>query len=395
VKPFPSRLATMSSRVKFRRTIRLRLTVLYGTLFLASGVLLLGITYVLVKYNFPVARIDTITGPADSTAFRSGPPGFSSFKAQIAQGQDAELHQLLVQSCVALAVMAAASAGLGWLVAGRVLRPLRTITSAARDISSTNLNRRLALTGPDDELKELGDTFDALLAHLERSFSSQRQFVANASHELRTPLALEQALLEEVLTDPGPTAESWRTACERVLAASRQQERLIEALLTLARSEAGLDSRQPFDLGALTGQVLLGRQAKAQGRGLQLLATIDPAPTAGNPGLAERLIANLVDNAMQHNLPAGRVEVVTGYRAGRPAITVTNTGPVIPASEVGRLFQPFQRLKRQRTGSGVGLGLSIVQAIALAHHATIAADPNPGGGMIIAVTFPAEGNPAP
>jgi signal transduction histidine kinase len=389
VKPFPDRPATPPSHIRLpRRTIRLRLTVLYGALFLACGVLLLGMTYVLVEYNFPVVRIDTITGPADSSAFQIGFPGLSSFEAQVAQEHDAELHQLLVQSCVALAITAVISAGLGWLVAGRVLRPLRTITSAARDISSTNLNRRLALAGPDDELKELGDTFDDLLARLERSFSSQRQFVANASHELRTPLALEQALLEDILTDPDPTAESWRTTCERVLAASRQQERLIEALLTLARSEGGLDRRQPLDLGALTRQVLLGRHAEAQGHGLQLVATTDPAPTEGDPGLVERLIANLVDNAILHNLPAGRVEVITGCQAGHPALTVTNTGPLIPASEVSRLFQPFQRLNRQRTGPGIGLGLSIVQAIALAHHATIAAHPNPGGGMAIAVTFP-------
>jgi signal transduction histidine kinase len=395
VPPFPADPAAPPPRVRLPwrtvfpwRTVRLRLTALYGALFLASGILLLAITIVLVRYNFPVVRVDTVNWPDGTSASRLAFPSVSSFEAQVAQEQDAELRQLLVQSGVALAVAAVVSVGLGWLVAGRVLRPLRTITSAARNISSTNLNRRLALAGPGDELRELGDTFDGLLARLEQSFSSQRQFVANASHELRTPVALEQALLEEALTHPDPTVESWRNTGERVLAASRQQARLIEGLLTLARSEGGLDRSEPLDLGALTHQVLLGRPAEAQGHELQILATVATAPAAGDPGLVERLIANLVDNAVRHNLPGGLVEVTTGCRAGYAAIAVTNTGPVIPAAEVGRLFQPFQRLNRSRTGTGIGLGLSIVRAIAQAHHATITARPRPGGGMIIEVTFP-------
>ena len=345
MKAFRSAVARVPSNLRpMRRTIRLRPTLLYGALFLASGVLLLTITYLLVEHNFPVVSIQTNTGPTGSLGSQFGFPSMSTFEAQVAHQRAVELHQLLVQSCIALGVMVVVSVAFGWLVAGRVLRPLRTITATARNISSTNLNRRLALGGPNDELKELGDTFDDLLARLEGSFSSQRQFVANTPHELRTPLTLEQALLEAVLTDPDPSSESWRAACERALAASRQQERLIEALLTLARSKGGLDRCQPLDLAVIAHQVLLARHPKAKAHGLQLYATINNAETVGDARLVKRLITNLVDNSIQRNQPSGRIELITGSRDGRPAVAVTDTGPIIPPSEIGRLFQPFQRL---------------------------------------------------
>ena len=336
-----------------RRTVRLRLSLLYGAFFVASGAVLLIITNLLVRHetgnfvyvqttgpggssNSIIAGVANGAPPSSVVGPSPGSPGEAEQQgrqllAQAHRQHAIEVHQLLVGSLIALAVMAVLSIWLGWVVAGRALRPLRTITAAARDISASNLHRRLALSGPDDELKELGDTFDALTARLERSFQSQRQFVANASHELRTPLTLQHALLEAALLDPEVTTEGWRATGARALAANQEQERLIAALLTLARSERGLSHREPFDVADLTTTVLHGRQADADQRGLHVSARLDPAPTMGDPGLAERLVANLIDNAMRHNVGAGRVEVVTETSDDHAVISVRNTGPVLDA----------------------------------------------------------------
>lgn len=375
-----------------RRSIRLRLTLTYGALFLASGSALLAITYFLVAH-FPMT-VENQVQVAPDTGPGRGLDELPPLTELADQQRDAYLDQLLVRSGIALAIMAVVAIGLGWLIAGRVLRPLRTITAATQRISATNLHERLALPGPADELKDLGDTIDALLARLERSFGSQRQFVANASHELRTPLTLQRALLEAALTDPDPDPSAWRTACERTLAAGAQQERLIESLLTLARSEGGLDQRERFDLATIAGEVLSARHADAEQLGVRLTATLDPAPASGDPRLAERLIGNLVDNALRYNdATGGRLEVWTRTRAGRSVVSVANSGVVVPATEVARLFQPFQRLGagRGRHDGGHGLGLSIVEAIATAHEARVHASARPGGGLDIDVSFPAAG----
>jgi signal transduction histidine kinase len=277
-----------------------------------------------------------------------------------------------------------------------VLRPVRTITATARRISATSLNERLALNGPDDEFKELGDTFDGLLARLEASFRAQRQFVANASHELRTPLARQQLASQLALADPEASIESLRMAHERVLASGAQQDQLIEALLTLARGQAGLDRHELFDLADVTRQVLVGRHTEASYLDLDIRCAIRPAPVAGDPRLAERMAANLVDNALRHNEPGGWIEVATDTRAGRAVLAVTNTGPAIPEAETERLLRPFQRLSAVRTGRGrgLGLGLSIVQAIAEAHGAALSLQPRPDGGLRVEVTFPTPGAPA-
>jgi signal transduction histidine kinase len=411
-----------------RRTVRLRLTLIYGGLFLICGAGLLGITYVLVdnatagyfSSTGPGGRtIAGFAGPAAGAGKHGNPPAGTQFiktgpgsttvtltpgqaravtrqiEAMAASQHASEMRQLLIYSGVALAIMAAASAGLGWLVAGRVLRPLRTITAAARDISATSLHRRLALTGPDDELKELGDTFDALLARLDASFAAQRQFAANASHELRTPLAWQRTLVQVALADPEADFESLRAACERVLASGAHQERILEALLTLTRGQAGLDKREPFDLATLAGHVLRARQPGAQDRQLAIHSALAPAPATGDPRLAERLIANLADNALRHNVPGGYIEIVTGTKNSRAVLSVINTGPVVPAAAVDRLLQPFQRLGADRTGhgEGLGLGLSIVQAITRAHGATLTLRPQPAGGLHAEVSFP-EPSPA-
>jgi signal transduction histidine kinase len=430
----PSRISRIRDLPLPRRTVRLRLTLLYGGLFLVCGAGLLFITYLLVGHRLPtyIGQQHQASGSAtrSTVIFQSAgggacklstqslpgaltlpggagspvvaaPGGGSGFGAGIARGlqdqvsqclatqQDDWLNQLLTESAIALGIMTVASAGLGWLVAGRALRPLRTITSAARSVSATSLNARLALTGPDDELKELGDTFDGLLARLEAAFAAQRQFVANASHELRTPLARQQTLIEVALANPETTAESLRATCERVLAAGQQQERLIEALLTLARSERGLDRREPVELRAVASEVVAVRAAEAQAQGVSLRACLDPAATLGDARLAERLIANLVDNAIRHNIPGGEVVMTTQVAGDRAFLSVTNTGPGVPAEHVERLFRPFQRLDADRTArDGVGLGLPIVVAIAAAHGAQLRARPHPGGGLEVEVRFP-------
>jgi signal transduction histidine kinase len=398
-----------------RRTVRLKLTVLYGALFLICGTALLGVTYFLVAKRLPMVAASsgnvTVGGQVigsgseqtgeECFATRVGsagvpvPPTQGALQAPSgcaillnAQRSD-ELDQLLTDSGIALGIMAAASIGLGWLVAGRVLQPLRTITTAARRISARNLHQRLALDGPDDELTDLGKTFNGLLARLERSFSAQRQFVTNASHELRTPLARQRTLVEVALRDPDATVGSLQQTMQRVLAAGEEQERLIEALLTLARSQRGLDRREPLDLAAVTGEAVSAAAPEAQSRGVRLNVSLGAAPLQGDQRLAERLAANLVDNAVRHNVADGWVEVVTGTRAGRSVLSVANTGPLIPPEQVEVLFQPFGRLEATRLSrDGLGLGLSIVTAIAAAHDADLRARPLPGGGLEVEVHFP-------
>ncbi len=390
-------------------TIRLRLTLVYGGLFLCSAVALLAITYVLVHHQYTGSFFissghnavvqyqgaGVIIAKAQRTTLFPVPVGPKALapNAKIAvaaaQGQsDAALHQLFVDSALALAVMAVLSLWLGWVIAGRALRPLRTITDTARDISASSLHRRLDLEGPDDELKQLGNTVDGLLGRLETSFEAQRQFVANASHELRTPLTLERTLLELALSDPNASIDSYRHTCEQLLAVGEQQERLIEALLTLSRSQRGLDSQQPVDLAAITAAAA----AAADHDGLALDTTLQPARTTGNPRLVERLVANLLSNAIDHNVEGGNISLTTETRDGHAVLTVANTGPTIPASELERIFQPFQRLDPARTnnGHGLGLGLSIVQAIADAHEATITTRAPADGGLHIEISFPAH-----
>jgi signal transduction histidine kinase len=400
---FADRLVTRWSALRLPlRTIRVRLTAVYGVLFLASGAGLLAITYFLVRRQYTGTLFVTSgkvgigvdvggvrkVAPPDLTA-----PAPEQTIARAHAQSTAALHQLLIQSGIALAIMAVLSIWLGWLMAGRALRPLRTITNTAREISATSLHRRLALEGPDDELKQLGNTFDDLLERLEATFDAQRRFVANASHELRTPLTLERALVEVALADPNATVETLRRTCEQVLAAGEQQERLIEALLTLSRSQRGLDRREPIDLAAIAGEML----DRVDRDGLTIERTLDRARTSGDPRLVERLVANLIDNAVRHNIADGWIDVATDTGAGRAVVTVTNSGPVIPAGELDRLLQPFQRLENERTtmanGGGLGLGLSIVQAIAAAHMADLTAIPRPEGGLQVEVGFPVTAAP--
>jgi signal transduction histidine kinase len=367
----------------WQRTVRGRLTLLYGLLFLVSGVVLLALTYGFVRHgsSASVHPVPAGGGP--------GLPGSAS--SIVSEQRSTDLRQLLAGSGVALAFMGVLSIVLGRLVAGRVLSPLRAMTTTTQEISERNLHRRLAVDGPEDELKKLGDTIDGLLGRLQGAFDAQRRFVANASHELRTPLTVNRAVLEMSLSDPNADVESLRAACRQVLEEGRYQEDLIDALLLLARSQRGLERREQIDLAGVVADVLAAHESDAQARGLQLERSLSPASLAGDPLLTRQLATNLVENALRHNTPGGRASVSVGTQDGRATLKVVNTGPVIETGEVDRLVQPFQRLTPERTGEhdGVGLGLSIVQAIVEAHDAVLTIEAEPFGGLAVEVRFPA------
>ncbi len=250
-------------------------------------------------------------------------------------GHDVQQHVAGVAMIAGLGLLAL---GIGWLIAGRVLRPLRTITSTARDISAGNLHQRLAVDGPDDEFRQLGDTLDGLFGRLETSFQAQRHFVANASHELRTPLTAEKTLLQVALADPDATTATLRSACEKALHWNGQAGRLIDALLTLASSERGIERPESFDLADLVGQAVRDHRPDAEARGIVIHTDLTPARATGDPALAGSLLSNLVDNAVRHNHDGGRVDIVTASTGGRTVVTIANTGPVVPPGDVDRLF---------------------------------------------------------
>jgi signal transduction histidine kinase len=413
-------------------TVRLRLTALYGSLFLVSGGVLLGITYVLVSHRLPPSGVfvsRSVNGP--NSAIRilvqgapvKTPPGRSvqviggGAGGQISDGigrvlpppgailgqvrtlaeetRASSLHQLVVDSGIALAIMAIASSGLGWLIAGRALRPLRAMTGAAQAISEHNLHERLPEDGPRDELRNLAATFNALLGRLEAAFDSQRRFVANASHELRTPLTLERAIVEVALADPDADVARLRAMATRVLEIGAEQEAIIDALITLARSQRGLDERRPVDLAATVETVLATTRAQAADRAITVEADLRPACAAGDDRLLERLVANLADNAVRHNYPGGWVGIETVTEGGRATLKVSNSGPVVADGDIERLVQPFQRAGPERTtrAAGLGLGLSIVEAIGAAHGAEFRLTTRPAGGLDALVTFPAASVP--
>lgn len=370
------------------RTARLRLTLLYAGLFLLAGTVVIAITYllfarggtVMVAHPVPVAR-----NHAFAQVSQSG--------TSVVDQRNADLGRLLGVSWLALAVATLASIPLGWFAAGTVLRPLRTITDTARTISAGNLHERLALAGPEDEFKRLGDTLDDLLSRLEAAFEAQRRFVANASHELRTPLTLERTLLQVALADPNASARSLRATCEELLATSIDHARLLDSLLTLASSERGLEQREPIDLVQLTKRALRGHSAELERLSLAVSEELAPAATSGDGALIARLVANVIDNALHHNLPGGRIDVRTVTESDQAILSVANSGREIPADQVSRLLDPFERLQPGRRNAGDGrhgLGLSIVRAIALAHGATLTLRAQEGGGLAVTVAFPAQ-----
>jgi signal transduction histidine kinase len=369
---------------RVRMSVRVRFALLYAGAFLVSGLVVLSIAFLAV-----------------SSAKQAGTSGSPVVNHPFAKTVEPSLSLIVT----ALLVLALLSVALGWLLATRLLRPVRLMTATARDISASNLSRRLRTGHRDDEFTRLGETLNELLARLEGSFQAQRHFVANASHELRTPLTAERTLLQVALADPRASQSSLREACEQVLALGLRTERLIDALLTRATGERGIERREPLDLADLAARVVRTRGDLARRCQVRLDATLGPAKAFGDPRLAESLIANLTDNALRYNVPGGSAQISTATREGRAVLSVRNTGAVVPPAEVDPLFQPFQRLGADRVqrsadlgngngagldrGAGHGLGLAIVRAIADAHGACVTARAREGGGLDIAVTFPA------
>jgi signal transduction histidine kinase len=385
-----------------RPTIRIRLTVLYGGMFLIAGVLLLWIIYLLAAQalhqgNAPLftvtygSGVEVISNKCPGLIGETRPTVFNQTLTECMDTQRAlALHTLLQRSLMALIGLAVVAFAFGYLMAGRVLAPLGRITRTARGVVGSDLKRRIELDGPDDELKELADTFDEMLDRLERSFDAQRRFVANASHELRTPLAINRTLLEVQLADPDVSTDLQQLG-RTLLATNERSEQLVEGLLLLARSENEIVDRKPVDLAEAASQALDQTRGEAQAKGVAMRADLAAAVVQGNGVLLERIALNLVQNAVRYNVPQdGWVEVRTAVEGGQAVLVVANTGPVVPAYEVDNLFEPFRRLRTERTGSdkGVGLGLSIVRSVARAHGGVIRAEPREGGGMVMRVAIP-------
>ncbi|MEU6870936.1 HAMP domain-containing sensor histidine kinase [Streptomyces sp. NPDC046751] len=375
--------------------IRTRIALVYGGVFLILGTALLTTVNLASRAGTDsqardIARTAAVVQPGYAvngpliTRRSLGPPTVYDLTDNVS---DAAGHQLLIWSVAALLVMTACAVAVGWWTAGRVLRPVHAMTAKARRLSEHNLHERIASSGPDDELKELGDTLDALLARLEKAFDSQRRFIANASHELRTPLATQRAAIQIGLDDPTPT-DLVRTR-QTLLDNNRRSERLIEGLLVLARSERGLaeGERETVDLA----QVVAEEAARHPG----VRADTHFCTVRGNRMLLAQLVANLLANAVTYNVPDGTVDVSLVTAGGGALLEVRNTGPVVDASDIPGLFEPFRRGEgKDRMGRGSGLGLSIVRSIAVAHGGTVTAVPGPGGGLAVTVRVPVDQAPA-
>ena len=357
---------------------------MYVALFLLSGVALLALTGLIT-----IAGSSTVVPSSQSPRPDASAARVAELEARLESVRQDQTRQLLGGSAIALAVMGAASVLLGRSVAGRVLRPLRTITTATRAISADNLHERLAVAGPDDEVKALADTIDELLERLEQSFEAQRRFVANASHELRTPLATMRASLDVAMAKPGPVPPQTVALADRMRTELDQVDGLLDGFLTLARTPHGaLADREPVSLGALAEDVLSGRAAEA--KGLTVHADLRPdAWTHGNAVLLARMTGNVIDNAITHNVPDGPLRVVAAPESGTTLLSVESGGPPLDPAQVARLGQPFQRLGVARTADGgTGLGLSIVAAVAAAHGGTLMLRARPEGGLHVAIRLP-------
>jgi signal transduction histidine kinase len=398
------RVAKRSSRLPVPRawlglrspapTIRLRLTALYTAVYAVSGAVLLTIGYLLLRSNLHSRHdlraalmrhgLHPVIGGA--LGFPAGSPQARLVRVVEQQILTGALHRLLVEYIVGLLAMTAISVVTGWLLAGRALAPLRDITATARRVSGENLGERIALTGPADELRELADTFDGMLARLDGAFASQRHFVANASHELRTPLAIMRTEVDVALADPDASSDELRAMGEAILETVDRCEHLIASLLLLARSQATTGHEELVDIAAVVGDCVTDLRARAEEAQIQIRSELVPAWVDADPGLLERLIANLLDNGIHHNVPGGVLSVKTEVHDRRLRLVVANGGPRIEAEELAELAEPFRRLKR--SGSGSGLGLSIVRSVAEAHGGTVALSAPPSGGLVVVIELP-------
>jgi signal transduction histidine kinase len=401
-----------------RPSIRLRLTAWYATIFIAMGAVLLAVSYGVVRHEFrdeqgkvhveEVTRVVSGGVPSFKYKIQPGLPtenqtqvrtlsreereayvrARNAYATQVHAANDRALRRVLLAFGGALLLVTFASVAAGWIVAGRALRPISRITSTARSISDRTLDARIALQGPRDELRELADTFDSMLARLEAAFESQRRFVANASHELRTPLAIVRTELDVTLDDPDADADELRAMAHVVQDANERMERLIASLLALASSEGGIAQSRPADLAQIV-RPALDREAFSDGT-LQLEASLAPAPVLGDPVLLERLAENLVENAVRYNAAVGWVRVRTGVQRGEAVLEVANPGARIDPADVESLLEPFRRLEssRARSTGGYGLGLAVVRAVAHAHGGRVAVLARREGGLEVTVSLP-------
>jgi signal transduction histidine kinase len=396
------------------RRVRTRLAVFYAVLFMLAGTALLALTYTLVATVLlppptltgkPITtREGALLGVCKQSELRGTAPVSASLLAECnrvyaATGagpinqRDSTLSAIKRASLLAVGLLAIVAAALGWLASGRALRPVRSITEAARRASELRLGQRLALTGPDDEFKQLADTFDVMLERLDAAFTSQKRFVANAAHELRTPLTAMRTAIEVTLSKPTRTPDQLEAMAARVKRSLAQAEATVEALLTLATSEAGASAREQVDLATAAEDALDATRAAIEQRQINVQAALAPALTRGDRVLLERMIANLVENAVRHNNPGGWINIRTGRQTDAAVLQIANTGASVHAEQIPTLFEPFARAKQRLNNTdGVGLGLSIASAIARAHNATITATPRPGGGLEISLTIPTTPN---
>jgi signal transduction histidine kinase len=423
-RPFAAVTRRLASDGVPRRTVRMRLALAYGVLFLLCGAALLAISYLFVA-SFPFAATVHITSPSashitsahgtshivhlksppgvtPSSGPKSPPPGLGvsggSVQSALNAQHSADLHSLLVWFAVALGVMAVVSVVLGWLMASRVLRPLRQITTTARHISEDNLHQRLDLAGPSDEITDLANTIDRLLARLEGAFDAERAFVANASHELRTPLAMMRTSLDVAAGKSPPVSKDASVLSAKVREGLDQADRLVESFLVLARAQRGvIDDQTTVSLPQITADALDTRADGAAAANVTVHRSLDEAEVVGSPVLLSHLVVNVIDNAIRYNEPGGWVHITTTAEGRSARLIVENSGPVLDSAEVGQLGRPFRRGGAERTWSdgGLGLGLSIVVAIATAHHGSVELGARPQGGLRVAVELPHATPPHP
>ena len=342
-----------------RFTVRARLTALYALLVGASTGALLLVSLWLLGRNFDRTLPDALAGDA--------------------------LSDVALQYALAFVGVLLLATVIGWAVAGRMLAPLKRITGTARRVSDESLAERIPVAGPDDELRELGETLNGMLDRLEGSFQSQQRFVANASHELRSPLTVIRAEAEVALANPEPDLDELRGMAEAVIDASRRTETLLAGLLILARSQPDLLHSRPVDLDAAVRSAVEEAEGDAAREGVRLQARLEPAAVEGDPALLERVAANLIENGIRYNRPGGFVDVSTRAGIGTVELRVENSGPPIDAIAAARLTEPFERLGRESDARGAGLGLSIVSAVSRAHGGSLSIVPRAEGGLIVSV----------
>jgi signal transduction histidine kinase len=385
------------------------LTLLYTSLFALGGAALVSITYLLVRnslHTTATAGVPQVSPHAIALCVKAAraaggtaTPALIKCAALYANGVHAgaaaqrstTLSHLLLYSLLGLAAVTLLAAVAGWITAGRILRPVHRLTAAARAASEQDLSQRIAMQGPRDELRELADTFDTMLDRLDRAFSTQRQFIANASHELRTPLTVMRTAMDVVLAKPEPTPAELLSMVAEVRQAVDQAERLIGVLLILARNDQARVLTDPLDLAVVAEDALDGRVPN----GITTITTLHEAPVTGDGVLLERLIANLLDNAERYNVAGGSVEISTSASDGASLVRVVNTGPVVPPDQVARLLLPFARLDDRTRHDGFGLGLALVSSIAAVHGGTVHATAVPTGGLDITVRLPPRGTGVP